>query len=366
MNTNTEIFESPRQLMNSVIQRIATGPELSKSITREEARRAMAAILDGDVDPVQAAVFLVALRMKRETDDEANGVLDAILDATVRATARVDDVLDISDPYDGFVRSLPASPFLPAVLAACGVSAISHGMESVGPKFGLTHHQVLRKAGLSVALDSAGAAEAISQGVGWAYVDQGTTCPKLHGLLELRTKIIKRPVLTTVEVLTGPVRGAVRTHVMTGYVHKPYPRIYSMLARNAGFNSALLVRGTEGGVIPSLRQDGKLFRYVDAGEEYGVDLDPLALGIRQELRAPPVPANLDAGQSDALAGAAVAAGVGALSGEEGMARDALVYAGTVALWHMKKAECMIEAASIVRGVLDSGAAKDRFMSAAKD
>ena len=101
---------------------------------------------------MQAGVFLIALRMKRETDDENLGMLEAIRDATRRATAPVDEVLDIGDPYDGYNRTLPAAPFLPAVLAACGVATVSHGVESMGPKYGVTHRQVLRAAGLPVDL----------------------------------------------------------------------------------------------------------------------------------------------------------------------------------------------------------------------
>ena len=139
-------------MMSSIIRRIATGPELSKDISREEARAGMRFVLDGDVDPVQAGVFLIALRMKRETDDEICGVLQAIRDVTHSVTASVDEVVDIADPYDGFNRTLPASPFLPAVLAACGVAAVSHGVESMGPKYGVTHRQVLRAAGAPVDL----------------------------------------------------------------------------------------------------------------------------------------------------------------------------------------------------------------------
>ena len=137
-------------LMSSILKRIATGPELSKDISREEARAGMRLVLDGEVDPVQAGVFLIAMRMKRETDDENRGLLEAIRDATLRATAPVDEVLDLGDPYDGYTRTLPASPFLPAVLGACGVPTVSHGVQSMGPKYGVTHRQVLAAAGLPV------------------------------------------------------------------------------------------------------------------------------------------------------------------------------------------------------------------------
>ena len=138
--------------MRSIIQRIATGPEMSKDISQEEARAGMRAVLDNAVDPVQAAVFLIALRMKRETDEENRGILDAIRDASTSVTAPVDEVLDLSDPYNGYNRSLPAAPFLPAVLAACGIATVSHGVETMSPKFGITHRRVLRAAGAPVEL----------------------------------------------------------------------------------------------------------------------------------------------------------------------------------------------------------------------
>lgn len=370
MNDSTRNPADPAgsALMRSIIKRIATGPELSKDISRDEAREGMRLILDQAVDPVQAGVFLIALRMKRETDAEMQGVLDALLAQTRRVTAPVDDVIDLADPYDGFARTLPASPFLPAVLAACGVATVAHGVASMGPKFGVTHHQVLAAAGLPVDLDPAAAAARLgAPDVGWAYLDQQAFCPKLHGLTGLRSLIVKRPCLTTAEVLLGPVRGRARTHLVTGYVHKPYPRIYAMLARGAGFESALIVRGVEGGVIPSLRQTGRAFHYGGAAPEGTVEFRPAELGIDQPLLAPPLPAPATGGAPDAdaqpapldtaaIARAAADAGQAALGGAPGATRDSLVCGAALCLWHRDRFATMIAAAEHVRQVLDSGSA----------
>ena len=70
--------------MRSYLQRIATGPELSKDLSEEEAYRAMTHILAGSADEVQSAIFLIALRMKRETDAENCGALRVLLDSTVQ------------------------------------------------------------------------------------------------------------------------------------------------------------------------------------------------------------------------------------------------------------------------------------------
>ncbi len=359
----------PAAMMRSILRRIATGPELSKDISREEARAGMRFVLEGEVDPVQAGVFLIALRMKRETDDESRGVLQAIRDVTHSVTAPVDEVVDIADPYDGFIRTLPVSPFLPAVLAACGVAAVSHGVERMGPKYGVTHRQVLRAAGLPVDLSVEDAAARLGDpACGWAYLDQRVFCPKLHQLAALRTLIVKRPVITTVEVLAGPLRGRSQTHLVTGYVHKPYPRIYALLARDAGFDSALLVRGVEGGVVPSLRQNGRAFYYHERGEEKSVEFNPADWGIVQALRAPRISGAADGEAVDealqldttAVANAAAQAGLEALRGTPGATRDAVVCAGALCLWHLRRRASLEAAADAVREVLDNGQALARI------
>jgi anthranilate phosphoribosyltransferase len=354
-------------LMDSILKRIATGPELSKDISREEAREGMRLVLEGAVDPVQAGVFLIALRMKRETDDENRGVLEAIRGATLRATAPVDDVLDLGDPYDGYNRTLPAAPFLPPVLAACGVPTVSHGVQSMGPKHGVTHRQVLAAAGAPVDLTPEQAAARLADPrVGWAYVDQKAFCPKLYALAHLRTLIVKRPALTTAEVLAGPVRGRRRTHLVTGFVHKPYPRIYALLARHAGFDSALIVRGVEGGVIPGLKQTGRVFRVLGQAEEVAVELKPAELGIEAAVRAPCIPGVGGEEESAppldtaAVAKAAAEAGKAALGGAPGPTRDGLVYGAALCLWHLGRHGSLAQAADAVRGVLDGGKALARL------
>ncbi|MET0065234.1 MAG: anthranilate phosphoribosyltransferase [Candidatus Thiodiazotropha sp.] len=358
-------------LMHSIIQRIATGPELSKDISLSEARDGMQAVLRGEIDDVQTAIFLIALRMKRETDDENKGILEAILNISETRQADVDELVSLVDPYDGMNRNLPIAPMIPMVLAACGLPCVSHGLDAVGPKFGVTHRHVLQAAGVDVdiSLDDA-RARVENPHLGWAYVDQKTFCPGLHDLTGLRQRIIKRQVITTVEVLAKPITGTRKTHLVTGYVHKPYPAKYASLARFAGFEGCLLVRGTEGGVIPSLRQPGMIFRYDDGGSEQPVEISPGSLAIEQPVRAVPLPDEAGANQSgdeiaritDVQQAAKWAADTGlrALRGEPGPAYDSLVYASALVLWHCGRDETLADAAARVRKVLDSGEAAKRL------
>jgi anthranilate phosphoribosyltransferase len=158
---------------------------------------------------------------------------------------------------------------------------------------------------------------------------------------------------------------------MTGYVHKPYPRIYALLARHAGFDSALLVRGIEGGITPSLSQKSKVWRYDNGADESDVDIEPAQLGIERTSRG----GRRHGGRIDCFAAIvalapitgdafgqrhAAAAGLAALNNEPGPARDSLIYAGSLCLWHVGKTAGPAQAGELVRKTLASGKALSHF------
>ena len=369
-----KLLENPEKTMTSIIQRVATGPQMSKSISYDEARAGMRLVLEELADPIQSAVFLIGLRVKRETDDENKGVLQGIRDNTKTVVADVDELVDIADPYNGYGRSLPSSPFLPVLLAEAGAPAVSHGIETVGPKFGVTHNQVLQAAGVSVELTGEEAGKQISNPeIGWAYVDQRSFCPSLFGLADFRKRIVKRAAISTAEVLTGPVRGRKKTHLLTGYVHNEYPPIYTMLARHSGFDSALLLRGTEGGVTPSLRKRGEFVRYWEQGEDEIVEADPAEIGIEQVNRLVPIPPALlpkkdrefgpDENNAE-IAKLAAKEGLAALEGKNSPTSDALLYSASLTLWHLGRYDSVPDAALVVRKILSSGITVERFRRAA--
>ena len=358
-------------LFRRIIQKVATGPEMSKDISLDDSYQAMSYILSGAADPIQVAIYLIALRMKRETLDENTGSLKAIIDASKITVCDAPEVLDIAEAYDGFVRNVPITPFLPSVLAACGQPTVTHGLQKVGPKFGATHHTILHAAGKKVDCDPVEAAQKIADpDCGWGYVDQKEFCQPLHDLVEMRTRLVKRPVITTVEVLCGPIRGKKKTHLITGYVHKAYPPIYAHLARVANFDSAIIVRGVEGGIAPSLKQTNIAYQYYNKEQESEIQFDPVDIGIEQNVRAIPLPELAPAKEQndkiaaevdvEALSLHAADVGFSALKGEKGAARDSLIYMGAMALKFVKKYDDMQKAADAVRESLDTGKALAHF------
>ncbi len=354
--------------MRSVIQRVATGPELSKNISRDEARAVMHALLDGSADPIQSAVFLIGLRMKRETQDELKGVMDALQDRTPVVTAAIDDIVAIADPYNGFNRTLQGSLFVLPVLAACGVNAYSHGVELGGPKFGVNHHNIIKALGGNPLRSTKDIAQQLANpAIGWGYLDQSIMCPGLHNLNDLRTRIVKRPVLSTTDGLVCPIRGSRRSHLVIGYVHKPYRDTYCMLARHVGYDSLLLVRGTEGGIIPSFRNRAHFVRFTNEIEYDEFDLDLHSMGLQRDYRAADIPADLAPAspQTDpigmkwnmtALATLCAEEGHKALSGGKGPIQDAAVLGAATIMWHLGNEADLATAANKARSVIESGEA----------
>lgn len=382
--------------MRSYLQRVATGPEMSKPISRAAAGDAMRMILAREVGAVQAGIYLIAMRMKRETDEENLGALDALLEGVDRRAVDCDCLVDIADPFNGLARGVPAAPFLAPALAACGLRAYSHGLRAVGPKYGVTHHLVLAAAGVPVDLPAAEVAARVADArIGWGYADQSAYHPALHRLVDLRAQMVKRACITTIEVALGPLRAAGQTHLVTGYVHKAYPPVYLQLARAAGYNGALIVRGVEGGCIPSLSQPARFFAYGGGGggddsgdESAGATPTPIApaqVGVEHPptQRAAPIPPELavatpvyPGSEQDGIAAPvdrqrvaeyAAELGMRALAGESagavGPMRDSLIYGGALCLLHCGRAASLPDGAEQIRRALDSGAARRRFDAA---
>lgn len=349
----------PHPEMSDYLRRIAVGPAMSQDLTRGEACHGMELVLGGQVNPVQAGIYLIALRMKRETLYENLGVLDALRAATHRVPAAVPELVELADPYDGFSRHTPAHPFLPAVLAACGLPCVSHGCDSMPPKEGVTHRDILQAAGIpGDRRVSAVAAQLADPAVGWGYVDLACFSPEQMALAELRRQIVKRPCLSTLEKLCSPVH-APTTHLVIGYVHSAYRTLLMELADAYDWQSVLVVKGAEGGVIAKLQRPESLYRRAPgAAAATDWSVDPADCGL---AAAGPTTAMPPDGVS--LAAYAATQGLAALDGAPGLTRDSLILSAATILTHTGKQPDLPRAAAAARAALDTGTARARFQAA---
>jgi len=345
------------QNLKPVLQKIATGPHLSKDLSEQEAYDAMQSILRGEVHDVQSAIFFIALRMKRETADELVGVFRAILDDAPCVNIKAPSLVTLADQYAGYARGLPASPFIPAVLSALGVPSVTHSPTAMSPKYGLTPLSVLKAAGVVPHSSLENATSTLEKNAGWVLMDQSVVTPALTTLNALRDLMVKRPFLSTIECCVQPFQAERTNTLVTGYVHKAYPPIYAMCADVANFSNAVFVRGVEGGVVPSLAQVSRFFPWQSddrtrtqpsssdhaSGQPMNTikvtpfddivlneePIDPKALRIEQSERTVPWP-DCDVSDHAAAANECAEMGMNALQGEAGLMRDAIRLGAAVA------------------------------------
>ena len=350
-------------LIRDVIRRIAVGPDRGRDISSVEAEQVMTAILTDQVDPIQAALFLIGLRMKRESMGEFQGIFTALQNAIDQQTASVNELICLADPYDGYLRYLPASPFVPSVLAACGLPALICGVETVGPKHGVTAHKVYKLAGIEPLNDTQSAIANI-ENHGWAYLDQSQYAPELFSLGEFRDRIVKRTALTTLERLLMPIKASNKTHMVLGYVHKAYPEIYSSIAAMAGYSSALLSKGVEGGFVPALNKPLRQFQFDFDSSDWAVtekELFDLPAELASFEAAPSVLSSANQNM-DLAAQNCLELGIEALAGKHNSLRNSLVVAAAQIVTIYHATDNFYSAVDKVQNCLDNGSAQDSFRS----
>ena len=115
-----------------------------------------------------------------------------------------------------------------------------------------------------------------------------------------------------------------------------------------------------------LQKTGRFVYFRGAGEDQSLEIDPSELGIHASAGA--VPARRperNAGRGCRQSGGRAAqAGLAALGGEPGAAREGLVFSAAVCLFHLGRHPSPAAAASAVREVLDRGLARARFEAGA--
>lgn len=350
------------QAVRFAIQEIAVGPDRGRNIDAQIAEQVMQGILAGEVDDVQAAVILIALRMKRESTDEMRGLTRAAQSLVRVQTADVESLVTLADPFDGYSRTVTLSAFIPCVLAAMDVPTVMHGCNSVGPKFGVTAQQVLSKAGVYDVESPLRAARDV-EGRGWAYTDQRHYAPELYSLIALRNKIIKRTALTTLERVLMPVKARKQNQLALGYVHKAYPEIYASIAAEVGFDAIHLSKGIEGGLMVAMNKPFARYSACLAKKNFSLTHESFDhFEGRQAVPTFKSSEGNDMSTREQQVEQCLDVGLSVLRGAKSPSRDALVVATANILSAVKPQIGFTDAVVKASSCIDNGSALERFMA----
>jgi anthranilate phosphoribosyltransferase len=233
----------------AVIKAVGTGPRGSRALTFEEAHLATAALLGGEVSPVQAGAFLVAMRIKGESPAELAGMTQALRDAAATVAADPPSpgtpVLACAGAYDGMVDAPHLSLAASVLAAAAGARVVVHCGSTLGPKRGTTPADVLAALG-GPARPEPAASAAMLERAGVAIVHAGTAIPGWDALALVRDEIGLRGPLHSAEKLVDHL-GA--TRFVVGHTHSTYRERLQGALMLLGAEHVVTVRGMEGGDV---------------------------------------------------------------------------------------------------------------------
>ena len=327
-----------------VLDRLLAGT----SLTSSEAACVLGQVLEGAATPAQTAGFLVALRAKKESQDEMVGLSRAMLE---RATPLVveGDVVDVVGTGGDRLRSINVSTLAACIAAGAGVAVCKHGNRAQSSSVGTA--DVLEALGVAVDLGPAGVVRCIAEaGMGFCYA------PRYHPAMRFAGPVRRELGVPTVFNFLGPLTNPARARYQLVGVNTP--SMAALMAGVLGANGsrrAMVVYADDGLDELSVTSPATVVEVVggdggDGGHEVRTwRLDPASLGF------PPATMD-DLRGGDAAFNAAVIRKV--LEGERSPRRDIGVLNAAAALVVMGRVADLTEGVEVAGASVDSGRAAE--------
>jgi anthranilate phosphoribosyltransferase len=324
--------------MSEVVRGALAAVVEGQTLSTDQARAAMGAVMDGEATPAQLAALLVALRMRGETVEELAGFATAMRDRVLRVDAppgTIDTCGTGGDRSGTFNISTTAA----LVVAAAGVPVAKHGNRAISSQSGSS--DVLDALGVRIDHDAGSAAAALRDD-GFAFLFAPGFHPAMKHAGPTRREIGVRTAFNLGGPLTNPA-GARRQLIGVGdpSVAPTLAEVLRLLGAERGF----VVHGDG---VDELPLDGSGVLYdvsPDGVERRQVDASALGLG------AAPI-SELAGGSPDR--NAALTEGV--LNGDPGPRRDVVLLNAAAGLAVAGRAGDLREGIGIAADVIDRGAA----------
>jgi anthranilate phosphoribosyltransferase len=314
---------------------------LRESLTSDEMRACVGAIMEGAATPAQIGAFLVALRMKGETVEEVTGAALAMRDhvTPVRAPAGrplVDTCGTGGDASGTFNISTGAA----LVAAAAGACVAKHGNRAVSSRAGSA--DVVEALGVAVDAPLHLVEESLARhDFGFLFAQ------KLHPALRHAAVPRRELGVRTLFNLLGPLcNPAGATAQVMGVFDAAWVEPLCAVLQNLGARRAMVVHGLDGMDEITLSADTKVAQ-LEGGRIQVRTLSPEALGLvrvdRQALRG-----------GDAAENAAIIRRL--LEGTRGPAREVVLLNAAAALCVAELAGDLREGMERCARAVDGGAA----------
>ena len=247
------------------------------TLTLDDARLAMGAVMDGEATPAQLAALLMGLRMRGETVDELAGFASAMRERVVQVEAP-DGTIDVVGTGGDNSGTFNISTAAALVVAAGGIPVAKHGNRAITSKAGSA--DVLDALGVRIDHDAASAAEAL-RATGFAFLFAPSFHPAMKHAGPTRKEIGVRTAFNLLGPLTNPA-GASRQLLGMGDAMAA-PRI-AEVAQRLGTERTFVIHGAGIDELP-LDDSGILYHVgPDAIERHDIPASKLGLRVTPTAR----------------------------------------------------------------------------------
>lgn len=169
----------------------------NRSISRDQSSWALSQIMTGDAPEDQVSSFMLALRSKGETVEELAGLVDTMLENSLKLETG-NNAVDIVGTGGDMIGTVNISTMASILTAASGVPVLKHGSRSASGKTGSS--EMLQELGINLELDPERVAEVFKK-TGISFFFALVFHPAMKHVAPIRKKL---GVLTTFNFL-GPL-----------------------------------------------------------------------------------------------------------------------------------------------------------------
>ena len=312
-----------------------------RTLSRNEAREAMASVMAGDATPAQLGALLAALHIRGETVDEIAGFASALREVAVRVTV-TGDAMDIVGTGGDRSNSFNISTVSSIVTAAAGGRVAKHGNRAASSACGSA--DVLEALGVKIDLGPEGVARCVDEArIGFMFA------PRYHPAMRHAGPVRREIGIRTVFNVLGPLANPAGVRrILLGVPSLALGEKIAAVLAELGVSHGLVVHGEDGldEISPSLPT--RTWEVRDDSVREG-RIEPEDLGVTPVGRAEIV-------GGDSAKNAAMARSV--LDGEKGGTRAAILLNAGAACYVAGLARDMREGARLAAEAIDSGEAND--------
>ena len=224
-------------MLKAYFQRILA----NESLTQSEMQEVIGEVMDGKVDPVQIAGFLVALRMKGESAQEIAGAATAMRARMNRVNVNRKPLVDTCGTGGSGTGSFNISTATAFVVAADGrVAVAKHGNKAISSLSGSA--DVLSELGVKITAPLETMEKAIDElGIGFLFA------PNFHPAMKHAAGIRRSLGIRTIFNMLGPLTNPAGAEFqLMGVFSKDLPPKIAQVLGTLGSKKAWVVNGSDG------------------------------------------------------------------------------------------------------------------------